>query len=129
MPPEPDRRRHVRYRLPSMYTMVRVRAGDDARLLAGHVYDVSTGGMRFELDGPLQPGERVRVSLHLPGTSCWSAPSGQVVETGAVVVWVEEEDVATSGPVRMACVFTDIAEADRERLTARLQSGRYAIAA
>ncbi len=82
--------------------------GDDLRL-EGHVYDISMGGVRIELDQPLDPGEVVALRLALPG-----APS--VVEASGSVVWVHDEH-DDPGPRRMALQFTGFPNtADRDRL-------------
>ncbi len=65
-----NRRTHPRYRLVPMYTVVTARrTGDRSDLprLTGHIYDISAGGARIELDEPLEPGESIAVLLNLPG--------------------------------------------------------------
>ncbi len=68
-----NRRTHPRYRLVPMYTVVTARrTGDRSGLprLTGHVYDISAGGARIELDEPLEipqaVAEVVLVILALP---------------------------------------------------------------
>ncbi len=94
------RREHERIRVQPMYTAVTAcpsDRGNDLRL-EGHVYDISKGGVRIELDEALDPGEMVALQLVLPG-----APS--VVEASASVVWVHDE-YDDPGPRRMALQFT-----------------------
>jgi len=94
--------------------------GDDLRL-EGHVYDISRGGVRIELDRPLDPGEVVALHLVLPGTQ-------SPVLASASVVWVHDED-DDPGPRRMALQFTGFPNnADRDRLGDYIdrESGRWA---
>jgi hypothetical protein len=126
-----DRRRHTRFVLPSMYTEVEARALDAEQFeWKGHAYDVSEGGMRFELDRPIEKGKPIAVRLQLPGAQHLAASARRPVYAFANVVWVEEDDVAQGGPVRMACVFTRFVMPDDDaRLRTRLRSGRYSAAA
>ncbi len=105
------RREHKRIRVQPMYTAVTACPSDrdnDLRL-EGHVYDISKGGVRIELDEALDPGEMVALQLVLPG-----APS--VVEASASVVWVHDE-YDDPGPRRMALQFTGFPNNhDRDRL-------------
>lgn len=109
--PNQQRRDHERIRVQPMYTAVTAStSGREVVLrLEGHVYDISKGGIRIELDEALDPGETVALHLDLPG-----APS--TVEASANVVWVHDED-DDPGPRRMALQFTDFRNsADRDRL-------------
>lgn len=133
-----DRREHPRYLLPSQYTAIAVRRcspdvlapADDDFPCHGHAYDVSEGGMRFEIDEPIEPGTPVAVRLELPGAATLRVVERRPVFVLGNVVWVEEEDLDSPGPVRMACVFrTFVQPGDRERLLGRLRSGRYSLAA
>ncbi|MCA9312066.1 MAG: PilZ domain-containing protein [Phycisphaerales bacterium] len=128
MTPGRERRRFPRYVLPSMYTNVVVRRTDEEVFgPCGHAYDVSVGGMRFELDEPLKVGDNIVVRIELPGGE--SAESEPVFASGRVV-WLEEEDLEDAGPVRMACVFHEFARPeDQDRLVQRLSSGRFSLAA
>ena len=93
----------------------------------GHVYDISEGGVRFELDEPLVPGMPVALRIVLPGGDASSRDRGVLVH--ANVVWVDD-DQDEPGPVRMAASFTRFAHAaDREKLMKQLSSGRFARAA
>lgn len=129
MPQPVDRRRHERFALPTAYTPIAVRTMDEqAFRLEGHAYDISEGGLRFELDEPIAPGTRVAIQIMLPGLVGDGGPGRAVFVIGNVI-WIDEEEIA-SGPVRMACAFTAFARAgDRERLLAQLSTGRYARAA
>lgn len=126
-----ERRRHERYLLPSMYTAIEVRPGDEDHFKwSGHAYDLSVGGMRFELDEPIEPGTEIGVRITLPGAEHLRPIHRRPIYALATVVWVEPDDVESGGPVRMACVFKTFCQADDEsRLRARLESGRYSLAA
>jgi hypothetical protein len=66
-----EQRTSPRFKLPPMYTLLRARTaspealdsfGPSARYpWTGHVYDISTVGMRFELDHALPAGTRLEV--------------------------------------------------------------------
>ncbi len=126
-----DRRQHPRYVLPSMYTNIAVRLLDsDEFLYEGHAYDLSEGGMRFEVDHAIAPGTAVAIRIELPGSDSLLAADRKPVYVFANVLWLEEEDLDHTGPIRMACAFTRFAmPGDQQRLMARLRSGRYSVAA
>jgi len=111
-----------------MYTPVAVQCPDAKNFdNEGHVYDISEGGVRFELDEPLVPGMPVSLRIVLPGGDASSRDQGVLVH--ASVVWVDD-DQDEPGPVRMAASFTRFAHAaDREKLMKQLSSGRFARAA
>ncbi len=118
---EVDRRNHARYALPSMYTTLTLLDEQGNALQEGHVYDISEGGMRFELDEALEPGSTVTVQIDLPGHN------SRDVRAVCNVLWVEEEDLEQPGPVRMACSFVSLADAPA--LASMLNRGRYHFAA
>lgn len=126
-----DRRQHTRFVLPSMYTAVAIRPLDREKYQwEGHAYDISEGGMRFEIDHPIKPGTTVAVRIQLPGEANLKSSERRPVYAFANVVWLEEDDVDQAGPVRMACVFSRfIQPGDKERLLNRLNSGRFSAAA
>jgi c-di-GMP-binding flagellar brake protein YcgR len=76
------------------------RAGRQRFSLTGHAYDISAGGVRFELDRPLPFGEHVEVRINLPG-----ADQQQIAAQGVVVRYHDDQE--NRGPVRMALSFTD----------------------
>ncbi len=131
MHPGKDRRRHPRFVLPSMYTEVEARSLDTEKFeWKGHAYDVSQGGMRFELDTPIEPGTRIALRLQLPGAQHLKITDRRPVYVFANVVWIEEDDIEQGGPIRMACVFSQfVLPGDEARLRTRLHSGRYSVAA
>jgi hypothetical protein len=119
-----NRRRFERFALRPMYTPVAVRVMEDEAgdKQEGHAYDVSEGGLRFELDQAIKPGTAVVVRFTLPGPE----PERSVYAVGNVV-WVNEEE---PGPAQMAAVFTRFARAaDRDRLLRHLSTGVLARAA
>ncbi|MFG0284434.1 MAG: PilZ domain-containing protein [Phycisphaerales bacterium JB039] len=123
----PDRRVATRYTLPAGYIPVTVRALDgrgEHRL--GHAYNISVSGLRFELDEPVAPGERIAIRIGMP------SPGGGVesaLYAIATVVWLID-DAEEPGPVRIGARFDGFPRAgDQERLIGMLSGGRYAIAA
>ncbi len=127
-----DRRAHPRFVVEPMYTPICVRPLDrdnyepDAGW-SGHAYDISEGGLRFELDRPIKPGTRVAMQITLPSMHADIGP-GRSIFVFANVVWIDDED--EPGPARMAAVITDFVRAgDRERLLRQFASGRYRAAA
>lgn len=109
-----ERRVGPRHVLPVGYTPVAVRRLDeDVFTLEGHAYDISAGGVQFELDQGIEPGTQVVVRIHLP-TRVGDVGPGRAVFAFGNVVWNDDEDV---GPVRLAVAFTRFARSgDEERL-------------
>ena len=63
-----DQRQHPRIKVPAMYTLVRARVvGSNRYNWTGHIYDVSVGGIKFELDMPIEPGTQLELRGMLPG--------------------------------------------------------------
>ncbi len=105
------RREHERIRVQPMYTsVIATGVGEDPGLeMLGHVYDISEGGVRIELDEPLDPGQKVVLRLEFPG-----APAA--VQASASVVRVHD-DQDDPGPRRMALRFIKFTSgSDRNRL-------------
>lgn len=123
--PMRERRRFPRFALPPMYTRIAVRTLDSEEFAhEGHAYDISEGGIQFELDRAFEPGTRLAVRIELPGSMAFGrsphAGPGRDVGPGraifvfATVVWVQDEDL---GPARMAAVFNMFCRAgDKQRL-------------
>lgn len=122
-----DRRRFPRFELEAMYTTIAVRTLDqDEFRLQGHSYDVSEGGIRFELDRGIERGTEVAMMINLPTMNDGSDAFGPeaAVFVFATVVWIEDEN--EPGPIKMAAVFNRWArQGDRERLLAELGKGVY----
>ena len=94
----------------------------------GHAYDISEGGIRFELDRPLPPGTRVAMQITLPSINRDDIGPGRSILVFANIVWLDEDD--SVGPHRMAAVFTHFARAgDRDRLLRQFATGRFRAAA
>jgi len=92
--------------LPAMYTAVAVRlVGQRQFTNEGHTYDISEGGMQFELDRLIPAGTPVEARLELPA-SFGGTPSRVTVFGN--VVWADESE---PGPARMAVAFTRFADA------------------
>lgn len=127
-----DRRQHARFLVPPMYTPISVRPVDsESYVWHGHAYDISEGGLRFELDEPIQTGTSVGLRIELPGRGLTAkrllGPERLPVYAIGNVVWLDDEE---PGPVRMAAVFTRFTRAgDRDRLLRRLASGYFSLAA
>ncbi len=122
--PEIDRRRHVRFKVPPMYTSVTARHtdGDEIREFLGHAYDVSASGVRIELDEPLALGASVSLFIELP---CSDAE----VYACADVVWIADPE-DDPGPRRIALRFTEfLTPADEEQLVSYLGRGHLRQAA
>jgi hypothetical protein len=119
-----NRRRFERFSLPVGYTTITVQRTDAeaVTLLTGHAYDISEAGIRFELDEPLQLGERISASIML-------ACESEAVLVSATVVWLNDT-LDDPGPRRMALNFESFASmADRNRLVNYLSRGQLARAA
>ena len=106
-----ENRRDSRLKLPPMYTLIRVRVKGSKRCCwAGHIYDISASGMRFELDSPLEPGTTIEARAVLPGKHPTT-----VGVTGHVVRLHDESD--EQGPARMGMEIDRFTRpADRQRL-------------
>ncbi len=113
-----NRRRHERLALPPMYAAISARLLKEKRYAReGHAYDISEGGVQFELDAPLTPGTPIALRLFLPASIGGRDASGPV-EVFGNVVWCDDSE---PGPVRHAAVFSRFAsEEDRERLLAAI---------
>ena len=113
---QPERRQTLRRQVDAPYTWLRLRRAGKRRFsLTVHVYDISTHGMRFELDEPLPTGEEVEVELTLPG-----AARQALRARGRVIRFHDLDEV---GPMRMALVFTEMpTAADRQALDAYLDA-------
>lgn len=120
-----ERRRFERFSLVPGYTAVEVKApGGGWR--AGHVYDLSERGVRFDLDEAIAPGTIVEVRLEMPRAALGPSLADDVAFTGEVV-WCDADDPVCT---RLGVEITAFANAeDRERLIRRLSAGRFQRAA
>jgi hypothetical protein len=86
--------------------------------LEGHAYDISLGGVRYELDHALPTGTRVDVEILLPGATGPIRGSGQVVR-----VFDLEDD---PGPRRQAMRLDRFrTDTDRQSLVRLISDGWY----
>lgn len=123
-----NRREHERFKVNPGYTAMALRRhpDEDAFSLEGHVYDISEGGVCFELDHAIDPGTTVSIRVDLPFSAADFGPGRAVFLTGNVV-WCDLEE---PGACRMAVAVTRFDRAgDRERLLKTLTRGRYTRAA
>src|SRR5262249_14761774 len=118
-----------RFRLPLGYTQVLVRTLDSEKFdIEGYAYDLSEGGMRFELDRPIKPGTQVAMQLLLPGMQESTEGPGRALFVFANIVWIEDEE--EPGPVKMAAVFARFARIeDHARLLEHIGQRRFRLAA
>mgnify|MGYP000926715538 FL=1 len=124
-----NRRHFERFRTQPMYTPVCLRTLDNEHFtFEGHAYDISEGGVQFELDRGIDPGTPVAVQITLPSGGLADDPGpGRSIFVFGNVIWLDDSE---PGPVRMAVVFTSFARlGDRERLLRQLGTGYFARAA
>jgi c-di-GMP-binding flagellar brake protein YcgR len=111
-----NRRRYERFALSAMYCPIALRTLDTERFgHEGHAYDISEGGLMFELDRGFEPGTALAIQLSLPilDESEDTGPGRAIFVLGNVV-WMDDSE---PGPVRLAVAFTRFARfGDRERL-------------
>ena len=85
-----ERRTQPRFSLPIGYTPIAIRMPEDKFFtLEGHAYDISRGGVQFELDRPLEPGTRVALKIELPNGSRIIALPGSSEKTIRVYAGVD----------------------------------------
>ena len=126
--PRVNRRTHERFLLQPGYTSAAVRLHPDetAFTLEGHVYDISEGGIRFELDRPIEPGTTVSLRIDLPSNTGDLGPGRSVFVTGNII-WCDLEEPGAS---KMALAITRFdREGDKGRMLKALTSKRYLRAA
>lgn len=131
MPNPINRRRYERFQVIPGYTPIAVHTlGEESLAHDGHSYDISEGGVQFELDRAIPVGTPValRVTLPIDPRDPDSATvAGRRVVAFGNVVWLDESE---PGPVRMAATFSRFAhQQDRERLFGRLSRRRLLRAA
>jgi hypothetical protein len=122
-----ERRKHARFTLPAGYAPITVRTLDsDSFDIEGVAYDLSEGGIRFELDRPIKPGTQIEMKLQLPGGG--GQGIRRPVYAFADVVWIEDEE--DPGPVKMAATFARFSSVeDGHRLREQLGAHRFRAAA
>lgn len=109
-----EQRQNTRHKVNAPYTDVTIfRDTKDAPKLKGHAYDVSLGGIRIELDAPLEAGEYVRVDLRLPRFH-----DQPIKVAGRAIRFCDPDEL---GPIRMGIMFTQFDSlADYEKLAHQL---------
>lgn len=120
---ERDLRACPRLKVPAMYTLLRVGlVGAGRYQWSGHIYDVGLSGMRFELDGVLEPGTRIEVRGMLPGGAYTTFRA-----IGRVVCL--HSDAEDQGPATMELAFESFnSPMDYERLSVYLATRGAAMA-
>ena len=123
-----NRRRHERFSVPPMYTALTVNVvGEPKMQLDGHCYDLSEGGVQFELDDALPAGTPIELSIELPNGMLGQPEQERVVRVVGNVVW---NDQTEPGPVRLAAVFSKfVAGVDKDRLFRHIAGGHLTRAA
>jgi hypothetical protein len=93
-----ERRTHPRLALNAPYTRIQIRPRGAKRFaLSGHAYDLSAGGVLFELDKPLPKGQRIQLRITTGG------PESATLQTrGRIVRLVNPRQ---PGPALMAAAF------------------------
>ena len=112
-----DQRQHPRIKVPAMYTLIRARVQGSTRYnWTGHIYDVSLGGVRFELDMPIEPGTQLELRGMLPGAGHTTFRAlGRVVRV--------HSDASDLGPAIMALQFESFqSPMDRHRLAQYIEA-------
>jgi hypothetical protein len=121
--PSINRRRFERLALQPMYTALTLCRLDNQRVLEGHSYDISEGGLQFELDEPVEAGTPVAIEVALPRAG--RRPT--TIEVLGNIVWTDESE---PGPVRMAVEIKSFAlPEDLESLRLYVGGSRQAKAA
>ncbi len=121
--PDENRRQFERFAVIPAYTEVVVRLPGRAEPLEGHAYDISEGGVRMELDEPIEPGTSIVVEVKLPPGNAKASGIEEVLARGTVM-WADDDGVP--GPVRMGVLFDEFASnVDRDRLLGRFATNAY----
>ena len=134
MAPAHEQRLHQRYTLPAMYTAIEARTPHaGAYGWHGHAYNISQGGVQFELDHLLEPGAPIVMRLQLPCRNAHTLrlgapPATLTVEALANVVWIE--DAEDPPPYRTAAVFSRFLTPNGQALLqSHIEGGRFLEAA
>lgn len=127
-----ERRQFERFLVAPMYSRIAVRFLDEDTFdYEGHCYDISEGGLRFDLDRPIAPGTTVAIRIDLPllENGMPETPGhGRAIYAVGNIIWLDDE--ALPGNVKMAVAFTRFGhEGDRDRLLSQFATGRLARAA
>lgn len=113
--PRVNRRQHERFMVEPGYTGASLRVHPDEETFTrdGHVYDLSEGGVCFEMDDAIAPGTTVSMRIDLPLSLADRGPGRSVFLTGNIV-WCDADEF---GPIRMALAITRFdREGDKGRM-------------
>ncbi len=118
-----ERRAFERFATAPMYTTISARTLEEQNFTRhGHAYDISEGGVRFELDEPIEPGTAVAVQISLPAAAFEAGdigPGRAIFVVGNVV----RCDIDEPGPCKLAVAFSRFARSgDRDRLLRPFQT-------
>lgn len=126
-----DRRADIRFPLRPMYSGIEVKLTDGDAAYEGHAYDISRGGVNFELDQAIEPGTPIYLKLTLPEWLLGLVDGSEdlsSVQIRGTVVWKDDDGVP--GPVRMAATFQSFGtNAERDLFLRTLKGHKYAVAA
>lgn len=123
-----NRRQFERFMLEPGYTSAALRVHPDEQVFTreGHIYDISEGGVCFEMDQAIEPGSTVSMRVDLPMNAKDIGPGRSVFLTGNIV-WCDADEM---GAVRMALAITRFDRAgDKGRMMRALTSQRFLRAA
>jgi hypothetical protein len=123
-----NRRQFERFMLEPGYTSAALRVHPDEQVFTreGHIYDISEGGVCFEMDQAIEPGSTVSMRVDLPMNANDLGPGRSVFLTGNIV-WCDADEM---GAVRMALAITRFDRAgDKGRMMRALTGNRYLRAA
>ena len=123
-----NRRQFERFAVNPGYTSAGVRQHPDQTTFEteGHIFDISEGGVCFELDIPIEPGNTISMRIDIPDHVGDTGPGRAVFVTGNVV-WC---DIEEPGPAKMAMVITRYdREGDKQRMIRALGNTGYQRAA
>ena len=113
--PNINRRQYERFAVNPGYTSAGVRVHPDETIFnaEGRIYDISEGGICFELDIAIEPGQTISMRIDIPSNVGDTGPGRAVFVTGNVV-WCNADE---PGPAKMAMVITRYdREGDKQRM-------------
>lgn len=123
-----NRRQFERFTVQPEYTSAAVRVHPDQTQfgLEGHITDISEGGICFDIDEPIEPGQTISMRIDIPEHAGDIGPGRAVFVTGNVV-WCEI-DYAGAAQAAMAITRFDRA-GDKQRMIKALMTPRFKRAA
>jgi len=122
-----NRRSYERFAVKPGYTSasIRIDPNEIAYGLEGYVYDLSEGGIRFDLDTPIESGRTISMRINLPGIV--GEPDERAVFVTGEVVWC---DVDETGDAKMAMSISKFdRDGDKQRLIRAISCSGYQRAA